>query len=106
MSNEAELLQKIKDLEAKLEEYDSTMSLFSEAERRMIRIIGKEMERLEKIVQVDTFNEEELEKFNVLTKDYVAIRGKAEKIIKEKNKNMSDEEIENLLYLVGQEVNE
>jgi ApbE superfamily uncharacterized protein (UPF0280 family) len=72
----------------------------------MIRIIGKEMERLEKIVQVDTFNEEELEKFNVLAKDYVAIRGKAEKMIKEKNKNMSEEQIENLLYIVGQEVNE
>jgi hypothetical protein len=106
MASEAELLQKIKDLEAKLEEYDSTMSLFSEAERRMIRIIGKEMERLEQIVKVDTFNEEELEKFNVLAKDYVAIRGKAEKMIKEKNKNMSEEQIENLLYIVGQEVNE
>ena len=69
MASEAELLQKIKDLEAKLEEYDSTMSLFSEAERRMIRIIGKEMERLEKIVQVDTFNEEELEKFIYLADD-------------------------------------
>ena len=91
----------IDDLTEQLQEYednDVTLAL-SDSEKRMLKIIEKEMERLEKDVNEMTLDTSDLKKFDTLVKDFVAIRGKMP-ATKKSDKSVADTD-EHLADLVA-----
>ena len=104
MDNERYILQlksKITDLEDEIDELTnhSILRKFSEAEGKMLKIISKEMERLEESCNQVSMDKDDTKKFDTLVKDYVALRGKMEKMI-DSNDDIDEDELAELISIV------
>jgi hypothetical protein len=74
----ADLKEKVAELEEVIYEYEENDMgvLVSETEKKMLRIISEQIERLGKLSDVQTLDKDDCKLFDTYVKDIVAIRGK------------------------------
>ena len=96
------LKERVSNLEVELKEAEenSILSKFSTSEKKMINIISIEIGRLEKDAESTRLDKDEIKKFDTLVKDYVALRGKIEKIL-ETSDDLDDDAVADLISIVN-----